>query len=99
MQISGSKEYHQKHLAIAVDVGDRAGEGISRGGLGIAYQDLGNFNKAIEYHQKHLAIAVEVGDRAGEGRSYGNLGNAYQGLGNFNKAIECGQYSVLGYYR
>ena len=34
--------------------------------LGIAYRNLGDFNKAIEYHAQHLAIAKEVGDRAGE---------------------------------
>ena len=32
--------------------------------LGIAYRNLGDFNKAIEYHGQHLAIAKEVGDRA-----------------------------------
>jgi len=81
-------EFFQKGLAIAVEVGDRAGEGILYSLLGTAYRDLGNFNKALEYHQKDLAIAVEVGDRAGEGKSYHNLGNAFLSLGNFNKAIE-----------
>ena len=50
--------------------------------LGIAYRNLGDFNKAIEYHAQHLAIAKEVRDRAGEGRAYGNLGNAHQSLTN-----------------
>ena len=81
-------EYHQRHLEIAKEVGDRAGEGRSYGNLGNAHQGLGEFKTAMEYHQRHLEIAKEVGDKAGEGRSYGNLGNAYQGLGQFKTAIQ-----------
>ena len=53
-------EYHSKHLAIAIKVGDRAGEGRAYANLGNAYDSLGHFRKAIEYHSKHLAIAIEV---------------------------------------
>ena len=61
-------EYHTLDLAIAKEVGDRAGQGKAYGNLGNAYFSLGDFSKAIEYHTQHLAIAKEVGDRAGEGR-------------------------------
>ncbi|KAL9963813.1 hypothetical protein ACROYT_G027358 [Oculina patagonica] len=81
-------EYHERHLKIAKEVGDRAGEGKSYGNLGNAYRSLGDFKKAIEYHERDLKIAKEVGDRAGEGKSYCNLGNAYFSLGDFKKAIE-----------
>jgi tetratricopeptide (TPR) repeat protein len=54
-------------LAIAKEVGDRAGEGGAYGNLGNAYRSQGDFAKAIEYHTQDLAIAKEVGDRAGEG--------------------------------
>ncbi|CAH3142350.1 unnamed protein product, partial [Porites evermanni] len=81
-------EYHQRHLKISKEVGDRAGEGKAYGNLGIAYHSLGDFQKAIEYHERHLKISKEVGDRAGEGKAYGNLGNAYHSLGDFQKAIE-----------
>ncbi|XP_044169006.1 tetratricopeptide repeat protein 28-like [Acropora millepora] len=69
-------------------MGDRAGEGRAYGNLGIAYNSLGDFRKAIEYHEKDLKIAIEFGDRAREGLAYGNLGIAYQSLGNFRKAIK-----------
>ena len=58
--------YHQHHLQIAKDVGDKAGEGRSYGHLGCAYQGLGEFKTAIKYHQRHLEIAKEVGDKTGE---------------------------------
>ena len=67
-------------------MGDKAGEGVSYGNLGNAYQGLGKFKTAIEYHQRHLEIAKEVGDKTGEGRSYSNLGNTYQGLRQFKNS-------------
>ena len=81
-------EYHEKLSKIAIEIGDRAGEGGAYGNLGNAYERLGDFRKAMEYHEKCLKIAIEVGDRAREGQAYGNLGNAYDSLGDFRKAIE-----------
>ena len=80
-------EYHEKHLKIAIEVGDRAGEGGAYGNLGNAYDSLGDFRKAIEYHEKQLKIAIQVGDRAGEGTAYHNIGNGYSGLGQFDVAV------------
>ena len=54
-------EYHTQHLAITKEVGDRAGEGVAFGNLGISYQSQGDFSKAIEYHTKDLAITKEAG--------------------------------------
>jgi tetratricopeptide (TPR) repeat protein len=81
-------EYHEQHLAIAKEVGDRAGEGRAYSYLGNAYWLQGDFSKAIKYHGQHLAIAKEVGDRAGKGRAYANLGCAYGSQENYAKAIE-----------
>ena len=75
-------------MKIAKEIGDRAGEGRAYGLLGIAYQSLGDYQKAIEYHKKLLKTAKKIGDRVGERGAYGNLGNAYQSLGDYQKAIE-----------
>ncbi|XP_027055700.1 tetratricopeptide repeat protein 28-like, partial [Pocillopora damicornis] len=88
--------YHERHLQIAKEVGDKDEEGGAYGNLGNAYQSLGDFayqclsdfHEAVAYHEHHLQIAKEVGDKAGEGKAYCNLSNAYQSLGNFHKAIE-----------
>jgi tetratricopeptide (TPR) repeat protein len=69
--VSKAIEYHTQDLAIAKEVGNRAGEGRAYGNLGISYQSQGDYAKAIEYHTQCLAIAKEVGDRAGEGGAYG----------------------------
>ena len=58
-------EYHTQCLAIAKQVGDRAGEGGTYGNLGNPYRSQGGYAKAIEYYTQCLAIAEEVGDRAG----------------------------------
>ena len=75
-------------MKIAKEIGDRAGEGTAYGNLGITYQPLGDYTKAIESHENFLKIAKEIGDRAKEGAAYGNIGTAYQLLGDYKKAIE-----------
>jgi len=78
----------KKHLSVAKEVGDRAGEGTAYCNLGNAYRRQGKFQEAIEYHNQHLSIAKEVGDRAAEGTAYCNLGNASRRQEKFREAIE-----------
>lgn len=40
----------KKISKIALEIGDRAGEGGAYGNFGIAQQSLGEYRKAIEYH-------------------------------------------------
>ena len=56
-------DYHEKHLKIGKEIGDRAGEGQAYGYLGIACQSLGDCQKAFGYHEKDLKIAKEMVDR------------------------------------
>ncbi|XP_067028300.1 tetratricopeptide repeat protein 28-like [Acropora muricata] len=81
-------KYCEKHLKIAIEIGERDGEGKAYGNLGIAYRSLGDYRKAIEYLEKQMKIAIEIGDRGGEGGAYGNLGTAYRSLGNYRKALK-----------
>jgi CHAT domain-containing protein len=62
--------------------------------LGIAYRNLGQYQKAIEFHQQFLTIAREIGDRDGEAASLNNLGIAYKSLGQYRQAIEFYQQSL-----
>ena len=75
-------------MKIAVEIGDRGGEGAGYGNLGNCYQSLGDYRRSIEYHEKHLKIAEEIGDRGGEGRANGNLGIAYRSQRDYRKSIE-----------
>jgi tetratricopeptide (TPR) repeat protein len=81
-------EYHEKALAISLEIGDKQNEGNSFKNLGLAFSALGQVEKAIEYYEKALVIAIEIGDRRDEGNAMRNLGDAYIDLGQVEKAIE-----------
>ncbi len=66
--------------------------------LGLAYNDLGQYQQAIEFHHPALAIFREIGDRKGEANSLMNLGLAYNDLGQYQQAIEFHQ-SALAIFR
>ena len=83
-----AKEYHEKALAIAIEIGNRYGEETTYTNLGSVFGSLGEYHKAKEYHEKALAIAVEIGDKNGEGTRYGNLGSVFHSLGEYHKAKE-----------
>ncbi|PFX12539.1 Tetratricopeptide repeat protein 28 [Stylophora pistillata] len=76
-----AKEYQEKALAIAIEVGDRQQEGRINGNHGTVLSSLGEYQKAKEYHEKALAIAIENGDRNSEGSEYLHLGKDYADLG------------------
>jgi tetratricopeptide (TPR) repeat protein len=75
-------------LSASRKIGDREGEGSHLGNLGIAYNNLSEYQKAIEYYEQALTILREIGNQKGEGSHLGNLGNAYLNLGEYKKAIE-----------
>ncbi|MCG8406223.1 MAG: CHAT domain-containing protein, partial [Phycisphaerales bacterium] len=81
-------EYHKQHLSVAIEVGDRAGQGRGYGNLGIVYDCLGQVQQAIEYQKQCLSIAIEVDDRAGQGGAYDSLGIAYLSLEDFKQSVE-----------
>ena len=82
-------DYHERHLEIAENSGDRCGEGKAYGNLGNAYHNLGDLRTALHCHERNLKIARELGDRSGEAKANANLGCAYDRLGDFKKAIDC----------
>jgi tetratricopeptide (TPR) repeat protein len=69
--------------------------GYLMGSLGILYNQIGSYKKAIKYHKKALVISREIGDRQGEGKCLGNLGNAYLNLGKVKKAIKYYQNALV----
>ena len=75
-------------LAAARQLKDRASEGAHSGNLGYAYDDLGEYRRAIEFYEQRLIIAREINDRRGEGDALGNLGTAYAVLGEMRRAID-----------
>ncbi len=78
---------YEQQLEIFQEIGDRQGEGVTFGNLGIAYSNLGQYQQAIALLEQRLEIAREIGDRQGEGNAIGSLGNAYLRLGQYQQGI------------
>ncbi|MGD1902750.1 MAG: tetratricopeptide repeat protein [Geitlerinemataceae cyanobacterium] len=56
--------------------------------MGLAYQSLGQVERAIDLHQQSLKIKREIGDRQGEALSLGNMGDSFASLQRYPEAIE-----------
>ena len=82
-------------LIAARRLGSRSAEAAHLGNLGNAYENLGEYRRAIEYNEQALTILVELGNRLGEGNSLGNLGLAYYALGGYRRAIEYYEQSLV----
>lgn len=65
-------------------------------GLGVAFDKLGQYTKAIEYHDQALLTYRKLGDKIGEGGVW-NLGNSYLHLGQYAKVIEYHDQALLIY--
>ena len=71
----------------AGETGDRHGEGIALGDLGVALVAVRRFDEAITAHQDAIAIYRETGDRHREGRALNDLGLALEQVGKLDEAI------------
>jgi CHAT domain-containing protein/tetratricopeptide (TPR) repeat protein len=81
-------ELYEQSLAIAEELGDRAGQAAMLNDLGICYSSLGQNAKAMELFEQALAIKKELGDREGQGKTLTNLSICYNSLGQYEKAVE-----------
>ncbi|MGD9216231.1 MAG: tetratricopeptide repeat protein, partial [Desulfobacteraceae bacterium] len=52
--------HYNQALAISREIGDRLGEGSALGNLGIAYDSLGQYDKAIEHYNQSLLIFEKI---------------------------------------
>jgi tetratricopeptide (TPR) repeat protein len=66
--------------------GDRYGEAVVLGELGIAHARLNQLQKAIYYFERHLEIASELGNWEWEMEDYRNIGRAHLELGDYEHA-------------
>lgn len=57
--------------------------------LGIAYNDNGDYEKALEIWEAMRLILEKRKDQAALSKVYNNMGNAYVKLGNYEKSLSC----------
>jgi serine/threonine protein kinase len=92
-----AKDYFEKSLSIAHEVGNRKGEAAALGNLGGIFQTLGDVQLAIGYHEQSLSIECEVGNKLGVAQSLSSLGEAYHELGELQRAIKYHEQSLAIY--
>ena len=56
------------------EIGNKHGQAIPLGNLGLVYGDRGELDRAEEHYMKSLAIHEEIDDRLGQANQLGNLG-------------------------
>ena len=86
--------YHERHLKIARELGDRSGEGAAYANLGNAHYRMGDLETAKGYHERHVKIAKELNDKLGEAIGCFNLGYDFECLDQVPVAIEYYQLSI-----
>jgi CHAT domain-containing protein/tetratricopeptide (TPR) repeat protein len=68
--------------------GDRSGEATTLNNIGLAYNDLGEQQKAREYFNQALTLFRAMGDRTREATTLTNIGLVYNNLGNQQQALD-----------
>lgn len=59
-------------------------EGRAYYSIGVLYDNIRKYNKAIEYYQKFLQVCKSISDSHGESLAYNCIGVDYQLLGDQN---------------
>ena len=68
----------RESLSIAQRLGDRSGQAVSLGNLGLGYYSLRDLDPAIDYLEQSAAMFRVLGDRAQLGRTLAYLGRAQE---------------------
>ena len=74
--------------------GSKDAEGVTCRNLGIVYNRLREFNKAIEFFHRNLGIAKEIGNKDLVGDTCVNLGDAYHSRHEFQEAMKLFQWGL-----
>ena len=88
-------DYYEKSLAITKKIGAAKLEGIALNNIGLVYDNLGQYTKALDYYEKSLAIRKKIGDVNGEGITLGNIGETYAQMGKYGDALKVANESIL----
>lgn len=66
---------------------DKESEANNQSNIGLIYQELKQYSRAIEYHQRALSIRDSLGLTNGKAISWANLGVCYYTLTNWEEAV------------
>lgn len=99
-----ARELQEQALSIALEVGNKRGEGNALNYLGKIYTDLGQTKRALDPFEKALTIARETAARRLEGNVLSNLSELQHILGDEVEAISKAEealciFSEIEYYK
>ncbi len=80
--------HYQEAQQIYRTLGNLGGEGSALRSIGVAYANLGQFERAIEFANQALPLAREAKNRALETGLLSDLGAYYGELGELHRAVE-----------
>lgn len=81
-----SRQYFQKQLDLAQEIGDKSLEALAWGRLGAVAAMSDCASQAVTYYQKQLELANLVDDKASIIEALENMGLAQNGYGNYEQA-------------
>ena len=70
-------EYHERALRLNQETGNKQGEALVYGDLGLTYHALGDSQGAVEYHGRVLKFGKETGNKRVKALAYENLRTSY----------------------
>lgn len=80
-------QWHQRALDIAEQTGCVRSQGRAYGNLGLTYEALGNYERAVVFQEQHLSVAAQTNDLTAKTLAYGSLGRIHHALQNYAQAV------------
>lgn len=62
-------------------------QGRAYGNLGLTYESLGNYERAVVFQEQHLSVAAQTNDLVAKTLAYGSLGRIHHALQNYAQAV------------
>jgi len=75
-------------MNIETEIGNMDGVAATLNNIGMVYENLSDFNKALEYFRRSELIYHEIGNKYGQASILDNIGLIFGNLTNYDKAIE-----------
>ncbi|MDA1000005.1 MAG: tetratricopeptide repeat protein [bacterium] len=85
-EIEASLKNLEEAMHICQGSGDKAGEALVLGQMGIAYSGQDQFTRALEYYEQALALHRELGSDKGIAANLSNIGNIHYFRGDLAEA-------------
>ena len=93
-KVESDFEWQKKFYDEKYDVFDRHCQGDKKristtlNNIGLIYNNLCNYEKALEFYLKSLFIRKKLANKKGMADSFSNIGTIYHSQGNYEKALE-----------